>query len=993
VTYALSQFRVWVQPAYVAGSAFYYPWNLSAFVHEPRMIPERVSTRAGGMGSASFRYLRAWREEGAGTFYDGGWGNVGCYVAVTAGVTAFDRAAVIFWGFISQRAIVEISGGNDKAGTITAQGLGYLLDGTQIGGFRAGPSGGVSGAISSPPTFNLQGDGGSIVGNKVTDSNGVAVFANLLSECSSAALFSRNDCLVHVLRYCRPNGMPTLTATGSAAVQAYLADTTSKEVFDLSNVTMRGAIDMLVSRVHGFGWNVVPNASNGWDIVVYPLLDDGSAYGTGYPTATPVNVDLTSAAVESFTYTESADDLWDAVTVQGDNILAGVTLSYADGNLVKGWSSSQETAYRAAAVGDATYPSLTPDEKIARNEQLRNAAHLADVFQLHTINAATAAPLRSANPGTGSATLALVPEISWNGTTASVGAANRSPYLPAARFSRNVPWLSGVSGDGTDSRTTEAKARPAYLTPLVFKYDTGVSGGENVCMDLLTPIYKRASASVAPDERTPGLRVMFNPPETCARGSWSDASDGQGRIEKVETDSLKRTFNYTKMAVTVGIPSDQRVSVTKYRYGVPVGSERRVMVITDDSLQFWFTVAGTIVGAKADGSADRVTVSTFVRNDFPTAERLATMYAAFMFRRRTSINVTLAQPDYLPAWAAIGTMIGQVTEASATGPYPAIVVDSYTTVESVDYSLGEQPRVTVQTTLPATPAMSGGGSSPASGGSVSQTLGGTVAQALNSTQARVEKVAQQTAKAPTTVGRSADSAASGDSLRMTITQANSFTAGQVVYNNAGTWALARADAENTARYSGVVESATSSSFVVVLAGRITLAAAVGFTYYLSDAVAGALVGAGALTTGSMTIPVVRSISASECLVLPARDDGSDLLSLVAGTPGAGGGDLSVNLTSVKDLTVDSTDGVKFTFGSGQYFQVTAAGALDFYHSATARVQIDSAGKVTITYPSSNTVTIDPSHFVGTSRDVRLREIDVCDAGVAKKMLMLASAAY
>ena len=51
------------------------------------------------------------------------------------------------------------------------------------------------------------------------------------------------------------------------------------------------------------------------------------------------------------------------------------------------------------------------------------------------------------------------------------------------------------------------------------------------------------------------------------------------------------------------------------------------------------------------------------------------------------------------------------------------------------------------------------------------------------------------------------------------------------------------------------------------------------------------------------------------------------------------------------------------------------------------------GTMTFTYAGNNTVTIASDHFMGTYREVRLRAIDVCENGVAKKMLILASATY
>lgn len=991
MSYNLGSFRAWVIPGYAAGDAYYYPWDISKFIHEPRLIPERVSQRAGGMGQASFRYLRASREENGQLLYDGGYANIGCYVAVTAGVSAFSAAAVIFWGYINRRDLIEVAGGVDKTGSVSAQGLGYLLDGTQIDGFRQGAPAGVSVAMSSPPTFNINGaggsDGGAVIGNKVTDAAGIPVFATLPSDCAAANIFSRLNVLQHVLKYCVPDAMPVMNATGSSAVSTYLNDTTSKEIIDVAGLTLKGAIDLLISRVHGFGWDLRPNVSNGWDIFVYPLVDDAAAYGTGYPAATPINIDVTTSNAESVGYTEDAGDLWDSVTVRGAPILIGATVSFADGNLAKGWTATQETAYRAGATGDAGYAALTPAQKIARNEQVRTASGIADAFQLYTLKLTNIALTRSATPGTGAGTVPLVPNITWDGTTAAVDdTLSKTPYLPTALLSRSLPWYEGVKGDATDNRDAAAKARPSYLLPRAFKYDTGAATGENVCQDLTVPGNNRGSPTITPDDNFPGMRVRYSPPETMAFNSWVDATDGIGRINTaaagvVQADSLGRPFDYNKLALTVGVESDQRVSVTKRRYGVPAGSARRDLAITDERLQCQVMLAGSIVGSKSDGSADRVLTHTFVRNDFATAERLATMYAAFAFRKRTSINVTLARPDVLPAWAAIGTMVGTVTELSAYGPYPALIANAYTVVEAIDYSLTyERPRVSIYTTMPSMPGgMSGGSSSPAGGGSVSQSLGGTVAQAVAANKQEIAAVAQKATRVPTSVGEPGV-VASGDgaSIRETITVANSFMAGNVVYNNAGTWTLARADsAAGSAKYSGVIESATTTSFVVVYAGKITLAKTAGTTYYLSDITTGLADLRANLTLYALNIPVLRAISATACVVMASRDVACDLTTLSAGDIANGGGELVLNLaTGGVRLIADDTDGIKLTLPS------------------SVTVQVSMTGRIQATYASGNSVDINSADFVGTSKAVKLREIDICDSsGVAKKILVLSSAAY
>jgi hypothetical protein len=182
-------------------------------------------------------------------------------------------------------------------------------------------------------------------------------------------------------------------------------------------------------------------------------------------------------------------------------------------------------------------------------------------------------------------------------------------------------------------------------------------------------------------------------------------------------------------------------------------------------------------------------------------------------------------------------------------------------------------------------------------------------------------------------------AGDGASIRETITQANTFAAEDVVYNNGGTWALARANAVATAKYTGVVESADASSFVVVYAGRIELALTAGTTYYLSDTTAGLLELRADIGANELLVPVVRAVSASEAIVMASRDVACDLLSLILGDVTAGGGGLRINVTA------------------------------------------------------NNSVTIAAADFVGTSRAIKVREIDICEAGVAKKMLVLCSASY
>lgn len=256
-------------------------------------------------------------------------------------------------------------------------------------------------------------------------------------------------------------------------------------------------------------------------------------------------------------------------------------------------------------------------------------------------------------------------------------------------------------------------------------------------------------------------------------------------------------------------------------------------------------------------------------------------------------------------------------------------------------------------------------------------------------------------------------AEAASSIRETITQANSFAAEDVVYNNAGTWQLAQANAAaGAAKYTGVVESSDGASFVVVYSGRIELALTQGTTYYLSDVTPGLLVTRATVTQYQLNIPVLRCVSPTTCIVMSARDIACDMTTLTAGDFANGGGELVINLTAEASVNIDSTDGVLVELGAtvGQVsiamngsvlithpdasFEIKPDGSVEIIYT-DASLLLETDGTLTMTFPGvTSTLTVDPAHIVGTGRDIRIREVDICDpTGAAKKMLGLFSDYY
>lgn len=104
---------------------------------------------------------------------------------------------------------------------------------------------------------------------------------------------------------------------------------------------------------------------------------------------------------------------------------------------------------------------------------------------------------------------------------------------------------------------------------------------------------------------------------------------------------------------------------------------------------------------------------------------------------------------------------------------------------------------------------------------------------------------------------------------------------------------------------------------------------------------------------------------------------------------------TLSFTSVIELGTNASGGGQHVvyFGAGIYCGVTSFG-FDFYLGSNLRVQMDTSGRVIITWPSSNTVTFDPADVAGTGRQFKIRELDICDAtGAAKKVQGLFTALY
>lgn len=868
---SVSTFEAWV----LAPSGSDYSWRTSGWVKETRLIPTRFNRRTGNTGSASFRILKVRRQEvGFATYRSTGQDLfVGSWIVITRGNTAasLNWSLVEWWGTL-QSTQEEPDQSLGYIGTAQAAEVGPLLDTISMTGWMAGIAGAVPRSIEAPTTFNLNGEDGEVIGNRTTDNLGTEMLCSIPGDCGKAAanLWTRKRLLDYWRSWLLPDTFPVPALSFPADVTTYLSDTATPEVYDLNPLSVKGALDLFLPRPHGLGWRLNLAAGGSWRLDAWALLD---AAEDGIPKQTATDVDLTGdGTVKSISYDINESTWYDEVVVLGAPILFCGSLAASDAAWINKWTTgvgSQEATWKTGST-----ESLVGSKLKDACAKIREGANVRDVFVRFGIGGyAYAGTLhRSAAPGgtAESAALAWFPTFTWDGTTVTPdNTAGADPLWTAARVERQLPWPIGVPGSITpgsssDPRDAAAKAQPAYLEPRVFIYDSALTPTwRDLLVDEKHGRETRGGASVECDDRGPDLRIRCSPPEWLAGGDW--ASIVKPRIGIQGSNAPYGAYDYRKMVVTVAMRSDQRLRVVKRRAGVAANQVRRRLVLEDDKLQFWWAHEGTVVGIKADGTPDRITAAAWLRNDWPTAEKRARANAAWALTTRYTATIVLARPDYLPAWAVVGTLLGTITNGDTADTVGSVI-------EDISFDLSDTPSATITTDVPDGLTFGrGGGGSPAGGGPISLQLGATVPQAVATVQQELGQVRRDLARSPVVLPRLAQSGV--DATLLEIRQAShGFAVGDVLRHNGTAWVKSQADTTANSVAAGVVAAVLSTDVFVFSTGGYVEGLSgltAGAVHYLSAATAGALT----TTAPAIPVAVILALSTTSGVLLAAANAG------------------------------------------------------------------------------------------------------------------------
>lgn len=650
-----------------------------------------------------------------------------------------------------------------------------MLDSVQVDGWhQQSPDDLYASPLNSSPTANMSTKGGIVVGNAILgqheniegDAAGPAyAFTRLAEDCGSdpSQIWTRWRLLDHFRHFCKPKALPPLELSwadgnddfdpsNTATIAGYLNDTTGPEIYELRELTCKGALDLLIPETHDLDYRI-DIGKESWLIRISTVSTDATH---GLPAAVATDIALDSTCAE-FQPAEHGADVPDEVVFEGAQHRFGVSVANRDLNWTSQWNSGQQTAYENAP----------PIERRMQPEH-------EDTFTLFGLLPANNGDMRRyAIPGSGSGQqYPMCPEVGWDGAHVGIqkhftpadpknhtlgfwrdSSDSFSPYLPTAVLASTVPWPVGLKPDGTDTRSDANKAQPVYMKPRVFNYDPtqpaadqwfDLTAKKNPDSDISALVTE--SPQVDADDRSPGLRIAFNVPHFLGKDTFSGSADNDG---------VPPELDWRNFIVTVGVLSDQRIRIVKRRQvdgqDIPDNRVRRSVVVRDERFQFWAVLKGTILGVKDDGSGgaipDRLTVSNegpgsgnpkygyITRNDYPAAERYACRLATWAFRPRNPVTISLIRPDLPPAWARIGVVLGTVTDSA---PSQTRDYESNTIIRQIRRTWGNAPRLEVSTDILAQPKQVA--PSADAGGSVSVANGGTLAQGVARLRTEVGKL-------------------------------------------------------------------------------------------------------------------------------------------------------------------------------------------------------------------------------------------------------------
>jgi len=432
-----------------------------------------------------------------------------------------------------------------------------------------------------------------------------------------SSVWTRYDFAEYVLgRFANQSGSPTWTLGGQSSTLAYMSDTiqlrTTQSVADI----LRGIINPKV----GLDFRV--DYDDGEDeliVYVYSLSASATSYGgfTLPANASPATFDRGNALdVVAVRLVDSDDHNYSTIRVLGNRMVVCLSLrGYVHNgcapSLVNGWTvgnGSQESEY-LSGTGTST-------DEAELHDKARKREKMENVFQSF-VAPGNFDPL----------SVYARPTIYSNGTVGSIASPK---WQNSSR--RTLNWIPLFEGLDYSHGVPDVTGNPELMRPIAW-----VQEPESLEYSPVDACGMGLSAL----SNNWGIRVSSTPNHLLALNHFDGAAESE----------TEPKYDYTKMACTIAIESDQRLKLEQ----TLAGGDGSVMEIEDDSAELWYLARGTIVGFDVDGTPQYEESGRVLRND---VDRLGVLMAGAISRYQVSrYRAEITIKGYLPWSWLCGCML------------------------------------------------------------------------------------------------------------------------------------------------------------------------------------------------------------------------------------------------------------------------------------------------------------------------------------------------
>jgi hypothetical protein len=593
------------------------------------LTPETVTLAAApGISSAVFTWLSGsvkWEDKSTFSDYDV-LDLIGWFVKVevqTGGTEESPTYSILFVGIFDFDAR-EIEGDETSAVAnttqrITAFGLEYLLDRLPISTAWVLNDGQTQLLeINAVPVFNeLFSFGGvSPIGNRSASKG----FNFSVKQCygfgSAGSVWTAYDIAEYLVVNHQPQSIYFELAGQATQLQNLVLPR-----LDLEGQSVWEALNRLISYRRGMGFEVRLVEDSGVSgglkptIYVYTLVESAVTVGTKTLAANGQQVasyDISGHEVAQAVQIKSGTSAYGTIKVLGERVRSMFTLSFADSTLRIGWTSTEETAYKAGGSGTAA---SDKDDFRATDQYRRVYSHFLAPSNWQW----------QAGNGAGGDKFNANPTINADGTC--------SPnFAPSSRLWGNARTFLDrllIKKEQPYSAVT-----PEYLEPIaLIKRATSQWSHIEQLGDATLP-----SGHLRMLDNQLGVEVRFNPSHQLAKNHWSGAA-----ASNVSSPPL----DYSDLIVTLAVETDERLKVIET---TGVGSGRLKVIYVPDA-HFWWINPGTVIAATYNGllrhnATNANPTGTYpngniIRNDVDRLRQIAAYAKAWYGRTRSAATFTV----------------------------------------------------------------------------------------------------------------------------------------------------------------------------------------------------------------------------------------------------------------------------------------------------------------------------------------------------------------